>query len=108
MGWELIDIDGHRLINHEGGTGTFQTSVFFDPEERVGVFVGANVMNALDAFSSPHGSGALDGITVRAVALTVFSMATNRPLPDQGRGIRKLYLVFDLVLLMLTALWLSR
>ena len=104
MGWELIDIDGHRLINHEGGTGTFQTSVFFDPEERVGVFVGANVMNALDAFSSPHGSGALDGITVRAVALTVFSMATNRPLPDQGRGIRKLYLVFDLVLLMLTAL----
>ena len=105
MGWELIDIDGHRLINHEGGTGTFQTSVFFDPEERVGVFVGANVMSALDAFSSPPPeSEPLDGITVRAVALTVLSMTTNRPLPEQGRGIRKLYLVFDLVLLLLTAL----
>jgi CubicO group peptidase (beta-lactamase class C family) len=104
MGWELIDIEGHRLINHEGGTGHFQTSVFFDPKERVGVFVAANVMCALDAFSSPHGTEALDGITVRAIGQTVFSMATNRSIPDQGRGIRRLYLIFDLVLVIFTAL----
>ena len=104
MGWEVIDIDGRRLVNHDGGTGHFQTSVFFDPKERVGVFVGMNVMSALDAFSSPHGSTLLDGITVRAVALTVLNMTTNKPQPDQGRGIRTLYLAFDLVLLVLTAL----
>lgn len=104
MGWELLDVDGRRLINHEGGTANFETSVFLDPEERVGVFVGANVMCALDAFSSPHGNEPLDGQTVRAVALTVLNMATNRPLPDQGRGIRKLYLLFDLVVLVCTVL----
>ena len=104
MGWELIDVDGRRLINHEGGTANFETSVFFDPKERIGVFVAANVMSALDAFSSPHGNEPLDGQTVRAVALTVLSMATNRPLPVQGRGIRKLYLLFDLSILMFTVL----
>jgi hypothetical protein len=38
------------------------------------------------------------------VALTVLSLITNRPLPDQGRAIRNLYLVFDLVLLIFTTL----
>src|SRR5262249_9382125 len=100
MGWVVTDIDGHRLINHDGGTGDFQCSVFFDPKERVGVFVAMNVMSALDAFSSPRGADPLDGITTRAVALTVLSLATNRRVPDQGPGLRTLYLVFDLVLLL--------
>jgi CubicO group peptidase (beta-lactamase class C family) len=104
MGWELLDIDGRRLINHEGGTANFETSVFLDPEAHVGVFVGANVMCALDAFSSPHGNEPLDGQTVRAVALTVLNMTTHRPLPDQGHGIRKLYLLFDLVVLVFTVM----
>ena len=75
-----------------------------DGYEDLGVFVGMNVMSALDAFSSPPGPDPLDGVTVRAVAQSVLSLATNRPLPDQGWGIRRLYLVFDLVLLILTAL----
>ena len=104
MGWELLDIDGRQLINHEGGTANFETSVFLDPQERVGVFVGANVMCALDAFSSPHGNEPLDGQTVRAIGLTVLNMATNRPLPAQGPGIRTLYLLFDLVVLIFTVL----
>ena len=104
MGWEQTELDGRRLINHEGGTANFQTSVFFDPEERVGVFVGANVMSALDAFSSPHGAEPLDGTTLRAVAQTVLTMATDRPVPDQGRTIRNLYLAFDVVLGILTVL----
>jgi len=104
MGWELFHIDERLLINHEGGTGHFQTSVFFDPEARVGVFVGANVMNALDAFSSPPGTEPLDGITARAIGQTVFNLATNRPMPDQGRGIRNLYLGFDLLIGMFTVL----
>jgi hypothetical protein len=78
------------------GTANFEGSFFLDPEARVGVFVGANVMCALDAFSSPHGNEPFEGQTVHAVALTVLNMATSRPVPDQGRGILKLYLLFDL------------
>jgi hypothetical protein len=61
-------------------------------------------MSALDAFSSPHGSTPLAGVTARGVAQSVLSLATDRPLPDQGRGIRRLYLLFDLVILALTVL----
>ncbi len=105
MGWESAQSNGHTLINHDGGTANFQSSLFFDPQERVGVFVAANVMSALDAFSSPHGRNLVDGPTVRGMAQTVLSMAADRPLPDQGRGKTRLYLIFDLVLLALTV-WL--
>jgi CubicO group peptidase (beta-lactamase class C family) len=105
MGWERLDVDRRHLINHDGGTTNFQCSVFLDPDERVGVFVAANVMSALDAFSSPHGSTPLDGETVRAVAHSVLSLSTNRPLPDQGRGIRRLYFLFNLVIVALTLLF---
>lgn len=104
MGWERPELGGHRLINHDGGTANFQCSVFMDPDERVGVFVAANVMSALDAFSSPHGAEPLDGESVRGIAHSVLTIATRRPLPDQGRGRRRLYIVFDLVLLALTTL----
>jgi hypothetical protein len=105
-----VRIDGHRLVNLDGGTANFQASLFFDPDARVGVFVAANVVNALDTFSSPSGASALDGPTARGMALTVLSMATNRPLPDVGPGHERLTLLFDLVLLGLTialavALW---
>ena len=104
MGWESIRIDGNTLINHDGGTANFQCSMFFDTDHRIGVFVAANVMSALDAFSSPHGSSVLDGSTIRAMAQTVLSLATHRPLPDQGRGIRRSYVIFDVVIIALTAL----
>jgi CubicO group peptidase (beta-lactamase class C family) len=103
LGWETARIGGHTLINHDGATGNFQASVFFDPETRVGVFVAANVMNALDAFSSPPGSSPVDGITTRAMAESILSIATKRPLPDQGPGIRLLTFLFDAILLVLTA-----
>ena len=102
MGWESIEINGNTLINHDGGTANFQSSIFFDPKERTGVFIAANVMCALDAFSSPHGSSLLDGSTVRAMAQHVLSMVTNQPPPDEGPGIRKLYIIFNVVILMLT------
>jgi CubicO group peptidase (beta-lactamase class C family) len=102
MGWESVQTGGRTLINHDGGTANFQASVFFDPKARVGVFVAANVINALDAFSSPSGSAPLDGPTARAMAISVLSLATNQPLPDQGLGIGWLTLIFDLVVLALT------
>jgi hypothetical protein len=102
MGWESVQSNGRTLVNFDGGTANFECSIFFDPGARVGVFVEANVMCALDAFSSPHGSDPLDGVTVRGMAQTVLSMVTNQPLPDQGGGIRKSYIIFDLVLLTLT------
>jgi CubicO group peptidase (beta-lactamase class C family) len=101
MGWESIRINGRTLINHDGGYFNFQASVFFDPEARVGVFVAANVMSVLDAFSSPPGS-TLTGPTTRAMAQSVLAMATNQPMPDQGRGNALLTLIFDLVILGLT------
>ncbi len=102
MGWENVTRNGRVLVNHDGGTANFQCSLFFDPQEKVGVFIAANVISALDAFSSPHGSSVLDGSTTRAMAQTILSMATGQPLPDQGRGKRQLYTIFDLVLLALT------
>ena len=104
MGWQRLKVDGDQLIAHDGGTGHFETSVSFDPEERVGVFVGMNVMSALDAFASPPGPDPLDGVSVRAIAHSVLNLATDRPLPDQGRGIRRLYLIFDLAIVAITAL----
>jgi Beta-lactamase class C and other penicillin binding proteins len=101
-GWESVRIGGHRLVNLDGGTANFQASLFFDPEARVGVFIAANVVNALDTFSSPSGSSVLDGPTARGMAMTVLSMVTNRPLPDVGPGHERLTLIFDLVLLALT------
>ncbi len=104
MGWESFQINGHTLINHDGGAANFESSIFFDPEERVGVFVVANVMCALDAFSSPHGSDPLDGVTVRAMAQHILNMVTNSAHENEGRGIRQLYIIFNLVVLMLTIL----
>src|SRR5690606_25111772 len=56
MGWESVRIDGRRLVNFDGATGNFQASVFLDPESRVGVFVAANAMSALDGLSSSRSS----------------------------------------------------
>ena len=102
MGWVNTNINGHKLIGHDGGTTNFQCSVFFDPEAKVGVFVAANVMVGLDAFSSPRGSDPLDGTTTRAMALSVLNIAMSRPLPDQGRGIKRSYMVFNLVIMLLS------
>jgi hypothetical protein len=104
MGWESIKINGHTLINHDGGAANFESSIFFDPEERVGVFIAANIMCALDAFSSAHGSDPLDGVTVRGVTQNVLNMATNRPRSNGDRGVRLHYVIFDLVIFVLTAL----
>ena len=103
LGWEFVQDNGRTLVNHDGGTPNFETALFFDPRERVGVYVAANIDGALDTFSSPPGASILDGSTVRAMAQSVLSMATNQPMPDQGRGHELLYTSLDLVLLALTA-----
>jgi hypothetical protein len=102
MGWQAEEIDGRTLINHDGGTPNFQTSLFFDPEERVGVFIAANVCSALDVFSSPPGIDWRDGSTVRAMAHSVLNLATGRPLPDQGPTHERIYVLYDFVLVVLT------
>src|SRR6185312_2612592 len=83
-GWDLAT---PTLVNQDGATADFQASIFFDPKSRVGVFIAANVMNALDGLSSPLGSVTFASITTRGMAQSVLSLATNRPLPDQGPGI---------------------
>lgn len=102
MGWEVIQVNGRTLINHDGGVSNFQASVFFDPQARVGVFIAANVMSALDAVSSPRGSDPLDGITTRGMAQSVLSLTTNQSMPAQGLGVARLVLMYDLLLLALT------
>ena len=102
MGWETVRDEGRTLINHDGGTANFQSSLFFDPDARVGVFMAANVINALDAFASPSGQSPQDGPTVRAMSRSVLSLATRRPLPAQGLRHERLTFVFDLVIVALT------
>jgi CubicO group peptidase (beta-lactamase class C family) len=94
MEWENDRLDGHLVIDHDGGTANFQSSVFFDPEARVGVFIAANVISGLDAFSSPPGSSPVDGVTVRAMAKSVLTLAStnparppaSKPLPPRAGG----------------------
>lgn len=102
FGWEFVRAGGRVLINHDGGTANFQSSVFIDPVARVGVYVAANAINALDAFASPHGLSPLDGQTTRAMAHTILSIVTNQPLPDPGIGHRRLTIIFDIVIGLLT------
>ncbi len=130
MGWELVRLDGRRLINHDGATANYQASVFIDPETQVGVFVAANVMNGLDGLSSPRSSSSLGAsttrelvrrllgrgnnktflasalITTRGMAHSVLNLTTQRPLPRQGPGQRRVSLLVDLLLLALTG-WLA-
>lgn len=127
MGWESLRIDGRRLINHDGGTANFQCSAFIDPEASTGVFVAANVISALDGLSSPLSSVSLGPrsvgelvrwlldpnasknfllsarITTRGMAHSVLNMATQRPLPEQGLGQRRVSLIFDAAILGLSA-----
>jgi hypothetical protein len=126
LGWESVRIDGRRLINFDGATGNFQGSVFIDPQERVGVFVAANAMSALDGLSSSRSSSSLGAsstrelirrllgreekkgllvsalITTRGMAHTVLNIASGRPLPAQGLGQRRVALIVFLVVLLLT------
>jgi CubicO group peptidase (beta-lactamase class C family) len=126
LGWESVRIDGHRLINFDGATGNYQASVFIDPEAQVGVFVAANVMSALDGLSSSRSSSSLGAssvqeivrrllgrdenkaffvsalITTRGIAQSVLNIASGRPLPRPGPGQRRVALIVDLVVLVLT------
>ena len=100
--WASLRFDERRLVYHVGGTASFQAALFFDPQERVGVYVAGNVINGLDIFSSAHGKSFLDGISTRSMALSVFQQVMGRPLPKQGIGIHRLSLGFNLLLLSLT------
>jgi hypothetical protein len=101
-GWELAALGGRTLVNQDGATADFQASIYFDPQARVGVFIAANVMNALDGLSSPLGSATFAAITTRGIAQSMLSLTTHQPLPSQGLDIARLSLVFDLLVLALT------
>jgi len=101
-GWELAALNGQTLVNQDGGTANFQASAFFDPKAQVGVFITANVMDALDGLSSPPDSATFASITTRGIAESVFSMTTHQPLPNQGLGIERISLIYTLLVLALT------
>ncbi|HZD58346.1 MAG TPA: serine hydrolase domain-containing protein [Anaerolineales bacterium] len=126
LGWESVRIDGRRLINFDGATGNYQASLFIDPEAQVGVFVAANAMSALDGLSSSRSTASLGArsvpeivrrllsgdkditilfsalITTRGMAHSVLNIATDRTMPSQGLGQRRVALIVDLVILVLT------
>lgn len=126
LGWESVRIDGRRLINHDGATANYQCSVFIDPQARVGVFIAANVMSALDGLSTSRSSASLGArtareiirrvlgrgdnktffasalITIRGLALSVLGIVTHQPMPELGPGQRRVSLIFDLLILGLT------
>jgi CubicO group peptidase (beta-lactamase class C family) len=98
MGWFSDEVEGREVIGHEGGSFNFQSAAFFDPQARVAVFIVANVIGLMDAFSSPQGT------TTRRMTESVLSLATSDALPEQGMGIANLYWVVDAVVLLLTGL----
>jgi hypothetical protein len=105
LGWESLRVDGTRLVNLDGATANYQCSLFFDPKERVGVFVAANVMNGLDGLSSSRSTAARADtalITTRGMALSVLNMATGRPRVSQGPGQWRIALIADPLMLLLT------
>ena len=98
MGWFLDKVEGRTIIGHKGETSNFQAGMFFEPQTNTGVFVTANVIGMLDAFSSPLGT------TTSRIAKSVLSLAVGGVLPEQGRGVIKLYWIVGAVLLFLTGL----
>ena len=128
LGWESVRIDGRRLINSDGATPNYQGSIFIDPQTGVGVFVAANVMNALDGLSSSLSSASLGArsvdelvrrvldpnddktflvsalITTRGMAHSVLNRVTDRPMPEQGPGQERVSLIYTLMVLVLTGL----
>lgn len=102
MGWDFTQVNGRAMANFDGGTANFQASLLFDPETKVGVFVAANAMSALDTLSASRSQALLNGISLHMVAESVMSLATNQPLPPQGIGLERLTVIFDLLILALT------
>jgi CubicO group peptidase (beta-lactamase class C family) len=98
MGWFLDKVEGHTIIGHHGETSNFQAAMLFEPQTNTGVFVTANVIGMLDAFSSPLGT------TTSRIAKSVLSLAIGGALPEQGGGVIKLYWIVGAVLLFLTGL----
>ncbi len=101
-GWEVAALGGRTFVNQDGATANFQASMFFDPKARVGVFIAANVMNAMDGLSSSPEGATFAAITTRGIAQSVLSLTTNQPLPNQGLGIERISLIYDLLVLALT------
>ena len=99
MGKFRTEVKGIPLIGHEGATFNFQSAWFIAPEEQIGVFVAANVMNMVEPFSSPYGQ------STSRMAKSILSLIIGQSLPDQGIPVSRIYWVIDAVLLLLTA-WL--
>lgn len=100
MGWFSDEVSDIPVIGHAGGTPGFQSHIWFAPEQRLGVVVLANVLSAIDAFPKTEIT------TTTHLASGVISLMANRPLPDQGLGISRMYWIVDGVVLLLSV-WLA-
>lgn len=99
MGWGIGEENGTPVVDHEGGTGHFESAMFLAPKQGIGVVVLINVFGMIDAFSSAA------GITARRIGLGVLSLASGRRAPEKpGPGVSKVYLVVDAAVLLLTVL----
>lgn len=99
MGWESAEISGIPVIGHAGGTPGFQTHIWLDTEQHLGVIVLANVLSVLDAFPKTEIT------TATHLASGVMSLMQNKPLPDQGWGPMQMYWIVNAVVLLLSV-WL--
>lgn len=100
MGWQSDNIGGFPVIGHPGGSIGFQAQTWIVPEQKLGVIVFANVLDAIDA-DWPK----TDVITTTHIASGVINLLNGQPIEKVGLSIPQKYLLVNILMLLLST-WL--
>ena len=99
MGWEPGEVSGIPVIGHAGGTPGFQSHMWLDTKQNIGVVVLTNVISVLDAIPKTNIT------TATHIASGIMSLIKDKPLPDKVMGPTQIYWIVNIVLFLLS-LWL--
>ncbi|GIN73153.1 penicillin-binding protein [Bacillus sp. J14TS2] len=100
MGWQSDNVGGFPVIGHPGGSIGFQSQTWIVPEQKLGVIVFANVLDAIDT-DLPK----TDVITTTHIASGVINILNDQPIEETGLSIPQKYLLVNVLMLLLSA-WL--
>jgi CubicO group peptidase (beta-lactamase class C family) len=100
MGWMTDHINSLPVIGQPGGSIGFQAQTYIVPEQKLGVIVFANVLDAIDAaWPKTH------VITTTHIASGVINLLNEQPIGGPGLSISQKYLLVNGLILILSA-WL--
>ncbi|MDQ0273748.1 CubicO group peptidase (beta-lactamase class C family) [Cytobacillus purgationiresistens] len=100
MGWQSDNVGGFPVIGHPGGSIGFQSQTWIVPEQKLGVIVFANVLDAIDT-DLPK----TDVITTTHIASGIINILNDQPIGEVGLSIPQKYLLVNVLMLLLSA-WL--